>query len=644
MKTDVTLFEGSTSIVIVCNTDPTRVLHSLQSIFYKLKDFAFDSKLKKFVVANQYFHYSRQLNRAIIPIAYKENLLNIFASFNVTYTVIEIINLPRRYTSFKMKESAKDKPGQKEVIDFLVNNNSKMRCLALQTGCLAADTEIRVNRGGRGFGIPIIDMEAKFNNHWTGVSKPWNNEVKTNVRSYNEELGQIRLNEVEGAVDSGIQALYRLTLENGLFLLCTDEHFIKTFNGWKMANECVGEDVMWVESDDQIIPFFSKCISFEYEKDDRTFDLMCKYPHNNFVANGMVVHNSGKTYCAIKAAIKIGSPFLIISSGLTDQWIESVKLFTNLEDDDIYLIQGNKSIRKLMSMEHKPSCIIASLETIRDFAQQKEVYFDFEYSFADLVEHLGIHTKIVDECHMNFFSIVSIDLVVNVPVNIYLSATYSRRNPSTKKIFDTVFPKEKRHGEGVYHKYANITLYKYSSRVPEQAFNLGSGYAHYKYEDYFFRKPERLHWFMTRIIKPIIDEKYLSIRKPGQKALILMGKVVNIDKTIEKLKEIYPHLVINPYVYKSPENNILEADIIISTIGSAGTGKDIKGLLMTLLTVSIGAPNLVAQVLGRLREIIGSEVQLCDIYNDCCEAHKRHVGERELEYISKGKTFTKRNI
>lgn len=65
---------------------------------------------------------------------------------------------------------------------------------------------------------------------------------------------------------------------------------------------------------------------------------------------------------------------------------------------------------------------------------------------------------------------------------------------------------------------------------------------------------------------------------------------------------------------------------------------------MTLLTVSIGAPNLVAQVLGRLREIIGSEVQLCDIYNDCCEAHKRHVGERELEYISKGKTFTKRNI
>ena len=45
----------------------------------------------------------------------------------------------------------------------------------------------------------------------------------------------------------------------------------------------------------QGIPNYSKVVSIEYIGIEDTYDIICKDPHRNFVANGIVVHNSGKT-------------------------------------------------------------------------------------------------------------------------------------------------------------------------------------------------------------------------------------------------------------------------------------------------------------------------------------------------------------
>lgn len=49
----------------------------------------------------------------------------------------------------------------------------------------------------------------------------------------------------------------------------------------------------------QGVPNFSKVIARRRKGLSKTYDICCKKPHHNFVANGMVVHNSGKTFSIV---------------------------------------------------------------------------------------------------------------------------------------------------------------------------------------------------------------------------------------------------------------------------------------------------------------------------------------------------------
>ena len=59
----------------------------------------------------------------------------------------------------------------------------------------------------------------------------------------------------------------------------------------------------------------------------------------------------------------------------------------------------------------------------------------------------------VDECHLNFHATVKMDLLTNVPHNLYCSATFGQTNKYAAKIFDVIYPKAIRYGEDAYDKY-----------------------------------------------------------------------------------------------------------------------------------------------------------------------------------------------
>lgn len=60
----------------------------------------------------------------------------------------------------------------------------------------------------------------------------------------------------------------------------------------------------------QGIPKFSRVKSVEYVGEEKTYDIICDEPHHNFVANGIVVHNSGKSLWAIQQAGYIDPEFI----------------------------------------------------------------------------------------------------------------------------------------------------------------------------------------------------------------------------------------------------------------------------------------------------------------------------------------------
>ena len=157
----------------------------------------------------------------------------------------------------------------------------------------------------------------------------------------------------------------------------------------------------------QGVPTYSKVKSIKYIGEEKTYDIICKAPHHNFVANGIVIHNSGKTVVMGGMVDKLHVPQTII--------ITPTKQILNQTYDRFVEWFPDYEIGKVGDGEKGNGHIIISLfQSLRKLKVKS----------CDLV--------IVDECHrMN----KSIDRILrNLPKTHYrfgLTAT-----PQLRKDFD----------------------------------------------------------------------------------------------------------------------------------------------------------------------------------------------------------------
>ena len=143
------------------------------------------------------------------------------------------------------------KPFHNKVMKALQNlvegkNTKRNLALCLPVGCLSGDTLIRYNRASLGRKVTLKDMYEKTN----GISrrKNWNKDIPTNVRSYIEKDGLIRLNEVDCVTYSGKKMVYRLTLADGKSLKATIEHKIMTDKGFIELGDLKTGDMVMVDN------------------------------------------------------------------------------------------------------------------------------------------------------------------------------------------------------------------------------------------------------------------------------------------------------------------------------------------------------------------------------------------------------------
>lgn len=142
----------------------------------------------------------------------------------------------------------------------------------------------------------------------------------------------------------------------------------------------------------QGIPTFSKVESVLPDGEDDTYDIECKAPHHNFIANGMVVHNSGKTEIFVKICEEYtaGNPdksVLVLShlSLLTDQTLARFKLRS-----------PNLSVG-VLQRERKPrwnnSVLISTMQTSRSKKHadwlKEEIVKDVGLIIIDEAHHIG---------------------------------------------------------------------------------------------------------------------------------------------------------------------------------------------------------------------------------------------------------------
>jgi thymidylate synthase (FAD) len=162
---------------------------------------------------------------------------------------------------------------------------------------------------------------------------------KMRLRVLNEDTGRFEIGHIKDVICSGIQPVYRLTLADGKTLDCTANHRLYTAMGWQTMGEAVGlitdvkgevtkltkdcelmcngvttagsglyrnktwlqdaqnyqriePPLQWNPKPKALMTHPVKVITVEYLGLQMTYDLEVEDPWHNFVANGIVVHNS----------------------------------------------------------------------------------------------------------------------------------------------------------------------------------------------------------------------------------------------------------------------------------------------------------------------------------------------------------------
>lgn len=114
----------------------------------------------------------------------------------------------------------------------------------LQLACVAGDTEIQLNRAGKGFKTTIEQAFTKLHKLPGAMGPAWQQDIPTFIRA--KKGDHIGLQEVVDIIFKGYKQTYGLVLSNGRVLRLTDDHQVLTTGGFKSINEGLkpGDDVI----------------------------------------------------------------------------------------------------------------------------------------------------------------------------------------------------------------------------------------------------------------------------------------------------------------------------------------------------------------------------------------------------------------
>lgn len=355
----------------------------------------------------------------------------------------------------------------------------------------------------------------------------------------------------------------------------------------------------------------------------------------------------GKSLIGFFSMVKLGTKSaILIKPSYLKKWVDDVKKYSPLKDDEFFIIKGGDSLTKLFSLSKTEleniKIYVISMRTIINYFNS---YYsdDFGYSITpyQFMEYTGIANILNDESHKEFESLFKIILWMDPHKLIGMSATMESDKRNMNYFYNLIYPKKHRLISmfGI-KKYAHMIFYTYKLNqgifIPHKSM---MGYNHIMFEQNVMKNIKLLKDYV-QMIKDIADTYYYTRKNKGEKLLMLFSTIDMCSIMTKAFKEHYRELSIKRYVEKDDYYDMLTGDVVISTNGSTGTAIDIPGLLTAIQTVPISDKQLNIQALGRLREIPGREVQYISLHCDNIQMHKvykekrRHILLDRVAFIS----------
>lgn len=344
----------------------------------------------------------------------------------------------------------------------------------------------------------------------------------------------------------------------------------------------------------------------------------------------------GKTVVLCSIAEAVGQNVAIaVLPRYMEKWGGDLVENLCLKKKDIMMVTGSKQLKGLIHMAKcgtKPPFVsVLSLVTLQGFfdTYEKDPKLCLEEYGAipqDIWKLLGIGLVGIDEAHEHLYSVFRLTLHLHGPKFVALSGTMLSEDVFVEKIQKTIFPHSVRYDKVKMKKYIKLIPMAYEfqdirrSRIRTSSFGRTT-YSQVEYEKSIIKNPYTLSNYLA-MIKDVVDMGYIDDKKDGDKLAIYCGTIDMCTRVTNYLKSFYKDLDVRRYVEKDPYKNVIEADIRVTTIISAGTALDIPNLTRVISTNNISSHKANYQLLGRLRELKDREVKMYYLY---CEQVPKHV-------------------
>ena len=332
----------------------------------------------------------------------------------------------------------------------------------------------------------------------------------------------------------------------------------------------------------------------------------------------VLMTGQGKTFCAGYGAGVLGMKTMVIMhrDNLRSQWMKSLYELNGYGSKEVYELTSSEELEEIargtLTLDYD-----IYLMTHATFRAACNRIRDCEL-IRNITRNLHIGFKIIDEAHLEFRDTLLMDFLFNVKRNLYLTATDGRSSRDEDAIFRHVFSNTTFYRKQVtsskhpdkWVEYITVDINTHCKpNIYKYRVNGGRGMSAITYGKWVIQYDKKQTHF--KVCKDILKEIYN--KEPSAKVILFMPLIdlcvdcacflnleLNNDESFEYSLDVK---TVNSHNSKSQNEYNKQADVIVTTIQSLGTGSDIKGVTDIINCSPIVSKIVVKQVLGRIRYI-----------------------------------------
>lgn len=362
----------------------------------------------------------------------------------------------------------------------------------------------------------------------------------------------------------------------------------------------------------------------------------------------------GKTFCGFYVTCqKARRTLFAMKATHIETWVQKIKEYFGDEAmKRVAVLKGRESLLALMQLREEKvfpfDFIFISADTYRNYIaayEDRENPFDYPVAPQDLMAYFKVGLVVRDEAHEAINALCRQTMYTNVAQIIFLSATLVDDDPFVKSVYDRIFPTSDK-WQSQPNKYTIVHSMFYNSDHQANLTGFGPrGYSHIAYEKQLMKHKSLFNQFW-QMMADLIGERYVENREEGLKCIVFVATVKMAELMKKKAQKEWPDLTIGCYTSKDSDEELYERDIVFSTPGSAGTGKDIRNLEWIWNTVAINSTKQQRQIMGRGRKVadFDREPHYCMLFNRSVRQHKVYEHRREIDSIGRCKVYKRENL